>query len=306
MGKHNHGHSHSHSQGNNINKKRLILALIVIGSWMVVELIGGLWTGSLALLADAGHMFSDFFNLFISLAAMIAAGKAVTNKKTFGNHRYEILAALFNGAALLVISIFIVSEAIQRAGTSQEILGGPMIIIAALGLFANILCLYILSSGEIKENLNMKGAFFHVIGDTLGSVGAIIAGLSIYFFNWYAVDLVLSAGIAVLIGIAGLKLCKESIHILMEGAPAHVDCDKVKEELENLTGVAAVHDLHVWTITSGLYSFSCHLVVEESYRTKGQEVLVEANRWVYENLGTKHITIQIEYEDLSDFEHTHV
>lgn len=306
MGAHHHGHSHSHSHGTNVNKKSLILALIVIGGWMVVELIGGLWTGSLALLADAGHMFSDFFNLFISLAAMIAAGRAVSKRKTFGNHRYEILAALFNGAALLVIAVFIVSEAVQRAGTTQEIMGGPMIIIAVVGLIANILCLYILSGGEIKENLNMKGAFLHVIGDTLGSVGAIIAGLSIYFFNWYAMDLILSAGIAALIGVAGWNLCKESIHILVEGAPAHVDCDEVKAELEKIPGVLAVHDMHVWTITSGLYSFTCHIVVEEHFRLKGQDVLVEANRWIYDNLGIEHSTIQIEYEDLRHLEHSTV
>jgi cobalt-zinc-cadmium efflux system protein len=169
---HIHGHCHSHSHGatGEANRKNLIIALIIIGSWMFVELIGGLWTRSLALLADAAHMFSDFFNLLISLIAIMLAAKATTKTRTFGNHRYEILAALFNSVALLVLSVFIIVEAWKRMMQPQEVLGGTMMIIAAVGLVANLGAMFVLMRGEVKENLNMRGAFLHVLGDALGSV----------------------------------------------------------------------------------------------------------------------------------------
>lgn len=301
-----HHHGHNHSATGQANRKNLVIAMVIIGSWMFIQFFGALWTGSLALLADAAHMFNDFFNLFISLIAIMLAAKAATKKRTFGNHRYEVLSSLFNSVALLVIAGFIIREAIDRFFNPQTVMGGEMMIIAVIGLIANLGAMYVLMRGEIKENLNMRGAYLHVLGDTLGSVAAIVAGVIIYLFGWYIADPILSIVIALMISFSAFHLLKDTVHVLLEGTPVTININEIETSLLNIEGVINVHDLHVWTITSGINSLTCHLIIEPSYSEYHHEILLEANLWIRDNLHIEHSTIQIEKEDLREIEHPHV
>ncbi|WP_416147430.1 cation diffusion facilitator family transporter [Salipaludibacillus sp. HK11] len=286
------GH-HNHHHGTK-NKKRLIIAMIIIGAWMFVELIGGLWTGSLALLADAGHMFSDFFNLLISFIAIVFAARAATKQKTFGNYRLEILAALLNSLALIGVSIFIIFEAIQRLMDPASVNSGPMMTIATIGLVANIGALVVLSGKSSKSNLNMRGAYLHVLGDTLGSVSAIIAGGLMLTFQWYWADPLLSLLIAALIAFTGFRLMKDAVHVLMEGAPSEVDVMEIATKLEQLSGVNNIHNLHIWSLSSEIHQFSCHLVIDDDRISDQQKILKDVNEWVKQSLHIDRCTIQIE------------
>ncbi|MCM3715464.1 cation diffusion facilitator family transporter [Alkalihalobacillus oceani] len=299
-------HHHNYQATGQANKKNLILAMVIIGSWMFVQFIGGLWTGSLALLADAVHMLNDFSNLLISLIAIILAAKAATNKRTFGNHRYEILSSLFNSIALLVIAVFIIREAIARLMNPQEVMGGEMMVFAIIGLIANLAAMYVLMRGDVKENLNMRGAYLHVLGDTLGSVAAITAAIIIYFFNWYIADPILSIVIALMISFSAVRLLKDTVHVLLEGTPVHINIKDIEESLLNIEGVINVHDLHVWTITSGINSLTCHLIIKPSYSNCHHEILLEANQLIRDKLHIDHSTIQIEKEDMRKIEHPDV
>ncbi|WP_078596417.1 cation diffusion facilitator family transporter [Evansella clarkii] len=296
---------HHHHTGQK-NKKNLIIAMVMIGSWMVIQFIGGLWTGSLALLADAVHMLNDFSNLLISLVAIILAAKAVTRKRTYGNHRYEVLAALFNSVALLVISVFIFREAIVRLMSPQEIIAGGMIFIAFIGLIANIGAMFALMRGDVKDNLNMRGAYLHVLSDTLGSVAAILAGTIIYFTGWYIADPILSIIIAIMIAFTAFSLLKDTVHVLLEGTPKNINLEEVENALMSIEGVINIHDLHVWTITSGINSLTVHLIIEPSYSENHHKILLQANEYIRTKLHIDHSTIQIEKEDLRDYEHQSV
>ncbi|MDG5788511.1 cation diffusion facilitator family transporter [Evansella sp. AB-P1] len=295
-------HHHHHHQTGHENKINLIIAMIIIGSWMIVQFIGGLWTGSLALLADAFHMLNDFSNLLISLIAFTLAAKAVSPKRTYGNHRYEVLAALFNSVALIVISVFIFREAIIRFMAPQEVIAGGMIVIAFIGLIANIGAMYALMRGDVKENLNMRGAYLHVLSDALGSVAAVIAGVIIYFTGWYIADPILSIVIAIMISFTAFSLLKDTVHVLLEGTPRNINIGEVESALLKIDGVRNVHDLHVWTITSGINSLTAHLVIDPSYSEKHHDILLHAKDYIKTKLHIKHSTIQIEKVDLREYE----
>ncbi|KMK76271.1 cation diffusion facilitator family transporter [Alkalihalobacillus pseudalcaliphilus] len=299
------GHHHHHHSTGQANKKNLIIAMIIIGSWMFIQFLGGLWTGSLALLADAVHMFNDFSNLFISLIAIILAAKAATKRRTFGNHRYEVLSSLLNSLALLAIVFFVVKEAIDRIISPQDVMGGAMMIIAIIGLIANIGAMFALTRGDVKNNLNMRGAYLHVLSDTLGSVAAIIAALIIYFTGWNIADPILSILISFMIAFSAFRLLKDTVHVLLEGTPDHIDIEQVKQDLLQMKGVENVHDLHIWTITSGINSLTVHLIVNPQYISQ-QDALIQANQYVRETLDIKHSTIQIETDDMREFEHPNI
>ncbi|GIP31320.1 cation diffusion facilitator family transporter [Paenibacillus sp. J2TS4] len=300
---HNHSDSHHHgpaTAGGHIhdsaregNKKGLTIALIITGLVMILEFVGGLVTNSLALLSDSGHMLSDFSSLLLSLAAIWFATRQAPADKTYGFYRFEVLAALFNGVSLFVIAGFIVWEAYQRFLEPPQVAGGSMLIIVAIGLAANLLSAWaLMRRGDVKNNLNLRSAYLHVLGDALGSVGAIIAGVVMLLFSWYAADPLISVIVALLILKSAWGVIKHSLHILMEGAPAYASPDKVEEELMQIAEVVGVHDLHLWTITSGMDALSCHLVITDL--ADGQEVLQEAIRRVQERFGIDHATIQIE------------
>ncbi|WP_422121960.1 cation diffusion facilitator family transporter [Planococcus sp. X10-3] len=287
-------HDHEHFEhARSGNRKALVWALLITVSIMFLEFFGGLFTNSLALIADSGHMLSDAAALFLSLGAIWFAGKAASGNKTYGYYRFEIIAAFFNGITLFVMAGFIVYEAVDRFYNPPEVRGGWMLAIAVIGLLANILSAWVISKkGDVHGNLNMKSAYLHVIGDALGSVGAIIAGLLILFFDWTIADPVISVLVALLILRSAWRVLQNSIHILMEGTPVTVNVAEVKRMLLAIDGVRDVHDLHIWTITSGMDLLTCHLDIEEG--AEEQEVLKKAVALISENCKIEHTTIQIE------------
>jgi cobalt-zinc-cadmium efflux system protein len=288
---HDHGHNHSHSA----NKKTLTISLVIITVYMAVEVIGGLLTNSLALLADAGHMLSDAVSLFIALMAFKFSSKVADYGKTYGYKRFEILAAVINGATLILISAYIIYEAIERFQNPPEIQSSGMLIVAFIGLLVNVLVAWIMMRGaDVKENLNMRGAYLHVISDMLGSVGAIIAALLIMFFGWGWADPLASIIVSILVLRSGYLVTKSSVHVLMEGTPQNVEVDKVTEKILNTDGIKSIHDLHIWTITSGLNALTCHAVVNEKMTIGESEILLRKVEHELEHMNIHHVTIQLE------------
>ena len=288
---HNHPHSHSHSA----NKKTLTISLVIITGYMVVEVIGGLLTNSLALLADAGHMLSDAISLFIALTAFTFSSKAADYGKTYGYKRFEILAAVINGITLILISIYILYQAVIRFQHPPEIASGGMLTIAFIGLLVNVLVAWIMMRGaDVKENLNMRGAYLHVMSDMLGSVGAIIAALLIMFFDWGWADPMASIVVAVLVLRSGYLVTKSSLHVLMEGIPDNVEVEKVIKNIRRTKGVSSIHDLHIWTITSGWNALTCHAVVDEEMTVGDSERMLRKIEQELEELNIHHVTIQLE------------
>ncbi|MFP5112660.1 cation diffusion facilitator family transporter [Bacillaceae bacterium C204] len=293
---HSHGHSHDHSHGHShtSNKKALLSSFILIATFMVVEVIGGLLTNSLALLSDAGHMLSDAAALGLSFFAIKLGEKQGSQEKTYGYKRFEIIAAALNGLTLMVISIYIFFEAFQRFFNPPEVHSTGMLMISIIGLLVNIIAAWILMKGDKDENLNVRSAFLHVLGDMLGSVGAIVAALLIMFFGWGIADPIASIIVAVLILISGFRVIKDSFNILMEGVPSQIDINHVKEELCKIPLVKEVHDLHIWTITSGYPVLSCHITI--SNNGVHDDVLSQSQRILHDDFHIEHSTIQIEKE----------
>ncbi|WP_201007467.1 cation diffusion facilitator family transporter [Paenibacillus glycanilyticus] len=291
---HDHGHhGHHHHFDMSGNKTGLFIALIITAGIMVLEFVGGLVTNSLALLSDSGHMLSDVSALVLSLVAVWFAARPASAVRTFGFHRFEILAALFNGITLVVISVFIIWEAIGRLFDPPSVASGSMMLIAAIGLLANLASAWaLLRKGDVHNNLNVRSAYLHVLGDALGSVGAVLAGFLIYLFDWNIADPIISMVVALLIVKSAWSVLKHTVHILMEGTPVNVDEKEVRAALGEIGGVVDVHDLHIWTITSGLDSLSCHLQVADG--TDCQGVLQAAIKLIEERFGIQHSTIQVE------------
>ncbi|WP_174730424.1 cation diffusion facilitator family transporter [Mesobacillus harenae] len=285
-----HGHNHSHSHSN--NKQALFWAFLIILSFMFVEVIGGILTNSLALLSDAGHMLSDAAALGLSLFAIKLGEKKSTAANTYGYKRFEIIAAALNGLTLVVISILIFYEAYHRLSDPPEVSSIGMLSVSIIGLLVNIAAAWILMKGDKDGNLNIRSAFLHVIGDMLGSVGAIVAALLIYFFGWGIADPIASAIVAVLIIISGWRVLKDSFHVLMEGTPTDVNVDKIKLALKRIRHIEDIHDLHIWSITSGIPMLSCHLSISEY--GNHDEILHEAQAILHDIFGIDHSTIQVE------------
>jgi cobalt-zinc-cadmium efflux system protein len=275
------------------DRKRLTLVLVLVTAYMIAEGLGGWWTNSLALLADAGHMLSDVAALALSLFAMWMAQKPATQQRTYGYYRAEILAALLNAATLIAIAIFIAVEAVHRLQAPPDVQGGWMMVIAVGGLVVNLLGLFLLGKAT-SESLNMRGAWLHMLSDTLGSIGAILAGALIWAWQWQWVDPVISMLISILVLFSSWALLKETVAVLMESAPGHIDVDTVHQAIRALPGVHSVHDLHIWTITSGLIALSAHVRTEEKFQ---QELLRDVRKVLYDQFRISHATIQIEHEE---------
>ncbi|MFB4169777.1 cation diffusion facilitator family transporter [Virgibacillus sp. JSM 102003] len=286
------GHDHDHSHG--ANKKALMISFSVITAYMIIEAIGGFLTNSLALLSDAGHMLSDSVSLGVGLLAFKFGEKVANYSKTYGYKRFEILAAVFNGVTLILISIYIFYEAYKRFTEPPEVATTGMLIVASIGLLVNIFVAWILLRGDTEENLNLRAAFLHVLGDLLGSVGAIAAALLIIFFNWGWADPLASVIVAVLVLISGWRVTKDAIHVLMEGTPKNVDLDDIINTMENAEGIKSIHDLHVWSITSGQNALSCHAVVDGNLSVHESQKLLRSIEHVLEHKGVGHVTIQME------------
>ncbi len=292
---HDHGHSHSHVSGD-VGRSRLKLVLLLSALYLVAEAVGGVLTNSLALLADAGHMLSDVGSLALALFAMGVAQRPPTLRRTFGYQRAEILAALANGAALVAASVWIVVEAWQRLRIPGDVDGLPMLGIATGGLLVNLLAMALLHRGR-DASLNMRGAWLHVATDALGSIGAMSAGIAVWRFGWMWADPAVSVVIAVLVAFSAWRLLRETVDVLMESAPPHVDVAAVRAALADMPGVVAVHDVHVWSIGSGTVALAGHLQVASSLPPARQaEVLPTACTMLRDRFGIAHSTIQVEPE----------
>jgi cobalt-zinc-cadmium efflux system protein len=290
------GHPHSlaaRADGRAASTRRLGAVLLLVLLYMCVEIVGGVLTNSLALLADAGHMLSDAGALGLALFAIWFAARPAPPHQTYGYYRAEILAALVNGATLVAIAIFIFAEAFQRFRHPPFVSGGPMIAVALGGLAINLASLRILNAGK-SESLNVRGVWLHVLTDMLGSVQAVVAGTLIWAFGWNWVDPVASVLIGLLVLYSSKSLLSESVSVLMEAAPAHLDVDAIRHAMMSVPGVQAVHDLHVWTLTTSLVSLSAHVTV---VRDGEGTVLREIERVLGEQFGILHTTIQLESAD---------
>ncbi len=288
-----HGGGHGTAAGKHAG--RLAWAFGLTSAYMIAEVIGGLITGSLALLADAAHMLTDAGGLALALIAIRFAQREATPQRTYGYLRMEILSALANAVVLLLLTVYILYEAVQRFLAPPDVMSGPMLIVASIGLGVNLISMRLLAGGS-SESLNVKGAYFEVLSDMLGSVGVIVAALLMMWKGWTIADPIIGAGIGLFIVPRTWNLLRQATHILMEGTPPEVDIDALEKKLAGIDGVIAVHDLHVWTITSGFDALSCHLVV----RDMGNNVAIlrEARRRMKESFHIDHVTIQIEDEAL--------
>jgi cobalt-zinc-cadmium efflux system protein len=290
-------HHHHHHEGPNRRetagngRARLAWTLGLTVGYMVAEIVGGYLADSLALLADAGHMFSDAAALGLSLFAAWISQRPPTPQHTYGYYRAEILAALANGATLIAISIVIFIEAIRRLGSPEPVLGTLMLAIAAGGLVVNLAGLAILHTGR-NASLNVRGAWLHLLTDAMGSVAALIAGGLIWGFGWYWADPAASIAIGLLVIYSAWDLVRQAIAILMEGTPPHLNLETVRDAIMSVPGVCEVHDLHVWTITSGMDSLSAHVVLLAGHE---QSAALESVRQVlHDRFDIDHITIQID------------
>lgn len=297
------GHSHSHDEhshggvghshgGRSQNSRALAIALAITATYTVAEVIGGLLTGSLALLADAAHMLSDNFSLGLALFAFWLSAKPPTPDQSFGYKRAEILAALFNGVTLVVISIWIFYEAYRRFQDPPEILGGWMMAVAVMGLFVNIAAALVLSRSE-GESLNLQGALRHILADLAGSAGVIAAAVVILLTGWYLADPLISVLIGVLVLASSWKLLKESANILLEQSPPGMDAEEVGERMVGVEGVEEVHDLHVWMITSGFPALAAHVLVGNDQDC--HERRRELEKVIYREFGIEHTTLQVDH-----------
>jgi cation diffusion facilitator family transporter len=290
---HHHHHGHHHAGAGGGNQKALIAALSITVGIMLLEFVGGLATNSLALLSDSGHMFNDAASLGLSLVAFWFAAKPASAQKSYGFYRFEILAALVNGVTLFAVAGFVIWEAVERLREPQAVASGAMLGIALIGLLANGLSAWVLlKKGDVKENINLRSAYLHVLGDALGSVGAIAAGVLMLIFEWHIADPIISVLVALLILKSAWAVTSQAVHILMEGTPSAIDHAEVKRELQRIDGVLDVHDLHIWSITSGMNALSCHLLVRDD--TDGQRVLQEAIETLERRFHLAHATVQVE------------
>lgn len=291
MSAHHHDHSHDHyHDASNGGSKRLVVALVVTLFFAAIEAIAGWWAGSLALMGDAGHMVSDSTALGIAAFAAFLASKPPTARLTYGLGRAEIIAALVNAGLMLALVTAIILTAIGRFGAPRSIDGPIVIIVALIGLVINIVLLFILSRGS--QTLNTRGAVLHVMGDFLGSVAALVSGIVIYFTNWTPIDAILSIFICILIAVSAMRLLRESLHVIMEGVPSHLSSVDVGTAMAESDGVRSVHDLHIWTVSSGQVALSAHVVIDEFSRWP--EILSRINHMLLDRFHINHSTLQPE------------
>ncbi|MGM8213082.1 cation diffusion facilitator family transporter [Virgibacillus sp. W0430] len=283
-----------HVHGHAANKKALIISFIITTAYMIIEAVGGFLTNSLALLSDAGHMLSDSISLGVGAFAFIIGEKLANDRKTYGYKRIEILAALFNGVTLTIISFYIFYEAYHRFVDPPEVASFGMLTIAIIGLIVNVVVAWILNQGETEENLNLRAAFLHVLGDLFGSIGAIIAAIVIMTLDWSWADPLASVFVAILVLISGWRVTKDAFHILMEGTPKNINLTDVVNGIENVTAVYSIHDLHVWSITSSQHALSCHVVVDGNLMIAETEHILRAIEENLQSIGITHVTIQLE------------
>ena len=284
---------------NNDDKRRVQIALVLTATFMVVEVIGGILSGSLALLADAGHMLTDTMALTLAAVAFGVSARPADSKRSYGYHRFQILAAFVNGLSLLLVVGWILIEAMRRLMSPQEVMGTTMLIVASAGLLVNIIAFIVLHGGD-RENLNIRGAALHVAGDLLGSIAAIVAAIVIIFTAWMPIDPILSVVVALLILRSAWYLVKRSTHILLEGAPEWLDQDSMQNRLvERIPAINSIHHVHVWGLTPQHLMLTMHVALKDS-PTDATAVVRRVKAILREDFGIRHSTIEIETEDCAD------
>jgi cobalt-zinc-cadmium efflux system protein len=292
-----HAHEHSHiyrGAATPSTQRRLLLTIAVTVGILALEIVGGILANSLALLSDAGHVFTDLAALILSLLALRLAARPANSRKTFGFHRFEILSALVNGVTLVLISLFIFVEAYRRLRNPQPVLGLEVFVIAAVGLLGNGIGVFLLR--DAGDNMNLRGAMLHLIGDAVSSVGVILSGVVIMLTGWWVIDPIVSIGIGLVIILGAIRLIDESVDVLLEGTPRHIDLDKVTASIEAVPGVCSVHDVHIWCVTPQLCTMSGHVVLGEDDQGRAAAILAEINHILDHTYGLSHTTIQLESE----------
>lgn len=291
---HSHGKGHAHDHTAGANERSLKIALALTTTFLFVELTGGILAKSLALISDAAHMFTDTAALAIALMAIRIGKRSADRKRTFGYHRFEILAAAFNAMLLFLVALYILYEAYLRLKAPPEIQSTTMLVIAVLGLVVNLISMRVLVSGQ-ESSMNVKGAYLEVWADMIGSVGVIAGAIIIKFTNWYWVDSAVAVGIGLWVVPRTWTLLKSSINILLEGVPEDIDIDEVHRALTSIPGVMSLHDLHVWSVTSGKTTLTVHLVTAPQSRAE-TDILPAVRALLAERFDIHHITIQCELE----------
>ena len=292
--------SHDHGM---TNRRRLVVAIAIVAVFLVVELAGSALAGSLALLADAGHMFSDLLGLVIALVALGIAARPATDRQTFGYQRAEVFGALANGVILLAVAVYVAVEGVQRLVEPSDVLGVPMLIVAGLGLCANVAVMLVLRGGA-KQSIGMRGAYLEVLGDLFGSAAAVVAGVVILTTGFAQADAIASLVIAALIIPRAISLLRDVFHVLSQAVPSNMNVAEIREHLLGAKGVIDVHDVHVWAITSGAPVFSAHIVVsKELFASGGTGALLdELGACMAGHFDVAHSTFQLEPEDHAEQE----
>lgn len=281
---------------NRFSESRFVLSLALTGLILLAEVIGGLLTGSLALLSDAAHVFLDMLALGLSYGALRLTSRPADDRHTYGFHRFQVIAALINGATLLLIAVEIFREAWKRLHAPEPVLAGPMLLVAVIGLAVNLLVALVLRKHD-HHDLNVRSAFLHVLGDALASVGVIAAGAVILLTGWYWVDPLVSVMIGLIILAGSGRVLRESIHILAEGMPDGMTASDIAQQMGKVTGVADVHDLHVWTVSPGYVALSAHVVLSDQSLSQAQRIMGAIRQVLIEQFSIEHTTIQFECDN---------
>ncbi|MBU0670955.1 cation diffusion facilitator family transporter [Patescibacteria group bacterium] len=284
-------------------QKSLFIAISLTSVILIVEIVGGFLSNSLALLSDAGHMLVDFLALMMALVAVRLATRPATNKQTFGYYRFEVLAALFNGVLLVLVSVYIAYEAVLRLFSPEPISGSITLVVAIIGLIANLISMAVIRKTGLgsheghnhEDDINLRGAFWHILSDALTSVGVIIAAIVILLTGWLYIDAIISLIIVVLIMRGAVKLIIDSGEILLESAPKNIDLDEVKQEIEKFGKIKCVHDLHIWTITSGKYALAGHVQIEDIKISETDKLIEDIRKMLEDKFQIEHATIQFEF-----------
>lgn len=290
-------HYHGNNQGRSVRgyQRELLIAMAVTGTIMVAEIVGGLLANSLALLSDAAHMLTDILALALSVLAFRFSNKPPTKKTTFGFYRLEIFAAQINGGVLAFLSLVIFYEAYKRLIEPEPIKSLLVIVVAGVGLLANIISALILHRSS-KKNINVRASFLHITGDLLSSAGVIIGGGIIHFTGWYIIDPILSVMIGLIILRGAYGVVMETANVLLEAVPKHIDLEGLIGEIETIEGVESFHDVHLWTITSGIYALSAHVLIKDQMVSESTEILDKIREHLREGYSIDHTTFQFECE----------
>ncbi len=296
----------SHQNLEDFHKKEqrdLMIAILITGGLVIIEILGGILSNSLALFSDAWHMFTDTSALSLCFLAGKLSLRPPTSDKTFGYYRVEILSAFVNGVTLVLVASYIFYEAIRRLFSPSEVMGFEMLTIAFIGLIVNFVSMTILSKSMLS--LNVKAAFLHVLGDTLSSIGVVTAGVIIFFTNWYLVDPIMSIIVGSIIVYGTGRMLREALHILLEGVPSRISLKEVVDTMRSIPGVRSVHDVHIWSITSYIHYLSAHIVLRKEDLSNMDKILNETKERLEKNYQIVHTTLQVEPEDYEEIGEVH-